>query len=304
MDWVVLEIYIKTGLLLFQWDSLDHVPLNDSYTEPPKEASSPLDHFHVNSVEEDRDRNLLISARNTSAAYKVDRATGKVIWTLGGKHSSFKMRPGTTFSFQHDVRIHSGDDRLVTLFDNGGGPPRLSSESRGLTLKLDLTHMTATRVAEQRQPSQLPADYEGNHQRLANDGAFIGWGQQPYFTELDPTGQLVLQGRFVPATAHYRAYLLPWNAIPATRPAVSIASAGDKTIVYASWNGANQVSSWRVLAGDRSDRLNPIVTSPKHGFETTIKTAAQRYIAVQALDADGRVLSTSTVVERDGASGP
>jgi hypothetical protein len=237
MDSVVQEIDVKTGLLLFQWDSLDHVPLTDTYTDSPKQAASPLDHFHVNSIEEDRDGNLVISARSTSAAYKVDRKSGKIIWTLGGKRSSFKMGPGTRFSFQHDVRIRSAGDRLITLFDNGGGPPRLSPESRGLTLKLDLAHKTATRVAEQR------------------------------------------------------------------RPAVSIATAGDKTIVYASWNGATQVSSWRVLSGDRADRLSQIASASKHGFETVIKTDAQRYIAVQALDADGHVLSTSPVVERHGVSG-
>jgi hypothetical protein len=272
------------------------VPLSASYTESPKQASSPLDHFHVNSVEEDRDGNLLISARNTSAAYKVDRQTGKIIWTLGGKHSSFRMGPGAPFAFQHDVRVRSGGDRLITVFDNGGGPPRLRPESRGLTLKLDLARMTATRVAEQRQPSTAPADYEGNHQRLANGGAFLGWGQQPYFTELDSRGQLVLQGRFVPATAHYRAYLLPWHGAPATLPAVSTSAAGDETIVYASWNGATRVSSWRVVSGDRPDRLSPIASSPKHGFETSIKTPAHGYVAVQALDADGRLLATSTVV--------
>jgi hypothetical protein len=157
--------------------------------------------------------------------------------------------------------------------------------------------MTATRVGEQRQPSPAPADYEGNHQQLANGNAFLGWGQQPYFTELDSRGQLVLKGRFVPATAHYRAYLLPWSATPATRPAVSAAAAGDETIVYASWNGATQVSSWRVLSGDRADRLSPIASSLKHGFETAINAAARGCIAVQALDADGHVLATSSVVQ-------
>ena len=34
LDSVVQEIDIKTGLLLFQWDSLDHVSLTDTY-EPP-----------------------------------------------------------------------------------------------------------------------------------------------------------------------------------------------------------------------------------------------------------------------------
>ena len=94
MDSVVQEIDVKTGLLLFQWDSLDHVALTDAYTETPKQPGSPLDYFHVNSVEEDRDGNLVISARNTWAAYKVDRRTGKIVWTLGGKRSSFKMGPG------------------------------------------------------------------------------------------------------------------------------------------------------------------------------------------------------------------
>jgi hypothetical protein len=33
------------------------------------------------------------------------------------------MGPGTSFAFQHDVRVHADNDRLLTLFDNGGGPP-------------------------------------------------------------------------------------------------------------------------------------------------------------------------------------
>jgi hypothetical protein len=93
MDSVVQEIDIETGLLLFLWDSLDHVPLTASYTPPPSKATQPLDPFHVNSVDQDRDGNLLISARSTSAVYKVHRQTGKVISTLGGKHSSFKIAP-------------------------------------------------------------------------------------------------------------------------------------------------------------------------------------------------------------------
>ena len=41
--------------------------------------------------------------RNTWAAYKVNIATGKVEWTLGGRHSSFKFGPGADFRWQHDV---------------------------------------------------------------------------------------------------------------------------------------------------------------------------------------------------------
>jgi Arylsulfotransferase (ASST) len=298
MDSVVQEIDIKTGLLLFQWDSLDNVALGDSYTDPPKQSGAPLDHFHVNSVEEDRDGSVLISARNTSAAYKVDRQTGKIIWTLGGKHSSFTMKPGTSFAFQHDVRVRSAGDRVITLFDNGGGPPRVNEQSRGLTLTLDFKHMTATRAGEQVHTSALAANVEGNVQQLPNGDRFIGWGQQPYFAQFDSRSQLVLEGRFVPATAHYRAYLLPWNGTPSTAPAITTSGTGADTAVYVSWNGATEIASWRVLSGDSASSLTPGASHAKQGFETAIKTGdARRYVAVQALDAHGLVLGTSPVVQ-------
>ena len=92
---------MKTGLLLFQWDSLDHVPLSDSYEAAVASAGFPYDYFHINSVQLQPDGNLLISARNTWAAYEVDHASGQVVWTLGGKSSSYKLGPGVEFAFQY-----------------------------------------------------------------------------------------------------------------------------------------------------------------------------------------------------------
>jgi hypothetical protein len=297
MDSVVQEIDVKTGLLLFQWDSLDHVPLTDSYEAVPKTAGSPLDHFHVNSIEEDRDGNLLISSRDDSAIYKVDHRTGRIIWTLGGKHSSFKMAPGSTFFYQHDARVRSDGDRILTLFDNGGGPPRTHAHSRGMTLALNFKHMTARRVAEYEHHPAVPANYEGNVQRLPGGDVFLGWGQQPYFAEFDSRGRTVLDGRFVPKTANYRAYLFPWRAKPADPPAVSATSRGANTVVYASWNGATDVASWRVLGGDSPQALSRVATVAKDGFETETLISAHRFVAVQALDRVGRVLGTSSTVQ-------
>ena len=76
------EIDIPTGLVLFQWDSLDHVPLSAGYTQAARAAhiangiGNPYDYFHINSIALDRDGNLLISARNTWAVYKVNHHTG------------------------------------------------------------------------------------------------------------------------------------------------------------------------------------------------------------------------------------
>src|SRR5207248_2986411 len=107
LDSVVQEIDIPTGLVLFQRDSLDHAPLSDSYETIPQQTvkdHDPFDYFHANSVQLDDDGSLLISGRNTWAVYKVDHRSGAVIWTLGGRRSSFKLGPGSPFAFQHDVR--------------------------------------------------------------------------------------------------------------------------------------------------------------------------------------------------------
>ncbi len=65
IDGIVQEIDIKTGKVLFQWNSADHVPYSQSEQPLPASASTPWDWFHVNAVHVARDGSLLIDARNT-----------------------------------------------------------------------------------------------------------------------------------------------------------------------------------------------------------------------------------------------
>ncbi len=296
LDSVVQEIDIKTGLVLYQWDSLDHVPLADTYEAMPKTAGGPFDYFHINSVQRQQNGDLLISARNTWAAYDVDPHTGAIVWTLGGKKSSYKLGSGVTFAFQHDVRLHTDSDPTVTLFDDGAGPPRVHAQSRGITVKLDDKAKTATLVTEDLHSPALAAAFEGNVEALPGGNSFVGWGQQPYFTEFNSRGEMVFDGRFVDSNSSYRAYRFPWVATPVERPSVATSSDGSTTNVYVSWNGATRVASWRVLAGTSADALQAVVTGPKRGFETQIAIGDQPYVAVQALDGAGRALATSGVV--------
>jgi hypothetical protein len=61
-----------------------------------------------------------------------------------------------------------------------------------------------------------------------------------------------------------------------------------------SWNGATRVSSWRVLEGSSANRLRPVLSSPRGGFETTFSVPLRgRFFAAQALDRGGAVLGTS-----------
>jgi Arylsulfotransferase (ASST) len=299
LDSVVQEIDIPTGLVLFQWDSLDHVPVTDTYEALPHQGATnhnPFDYFHVNSVQLDSDGNIVISGRNTWAAYKLSRQNGALMWTLGGRHSSFRMGPGTSFAFQHDVRVRAQNDQYVTIFDDGAGPPTVHSQSRGLKLRLDLKHRTATKWWQHEHSPPLLSAFEGNYQQLPDADDFVGWGQQPYFTEYDPRGNLIVDGRFVGYTSSYRVYKFGWQGTPKSPPAAAASTSGKTTTVYMSWNGATTLAGWRVLSGPAQTSLRATRAVPKRGFETSTQINAAKYVAAQALDGRGRVLATSSPV--------
>ncbi|MDQ5827158.1 MAG: arylsulfotransferase family protein, partial [Chloroflexota bacterium] len=65
-DGIAQELDIETGEVLFEWHSLDHVALEESYYRLSGDTDNPFDYFHINSIDVDHDENLLISARNTS----------------------------------------------------------------------------------------------------------------------------------------------------------------------------------------------------------------------------------------------
>jgi hypothetical protein len=105
LDGVVQEIDIKTGKLLFQWVSSDHVPYSDSHA-PMGQPGQPWDWFHINAVHLDTDGNLLISSRFTWTIYKVNLRTGAMMWQLGGKHSTFALKaaPGQKLDRAGEIR--------------------------------------------------------------------------------------------------------------------------------------------------------------------------------------------------------
>jgi hypothetical protein len=279
--------------VLFEWDSLDHVPVADSYV--PAIAGNIFDFFHLNSVQQDTDGNIVISARNTSTVYKLNAQTGAIMWQLGGKHSGFQIGSGAQFAFQHDVEVHANDS-LVTIFDNGGGPPR-SHPSRGLTLRLNQAAKTATVAVQDKHSPSLDSEAEGNVQLLADGHDFVGWGD-PYFSEYDSHGRDIFDAHFVGNNASYRAYRFRWHGTPLTKPAVAALGAGGTTTVYASWNGATNVTGWRVLAGSKPSALRPVRTVHSSGFETRASFRGhQPYVAVAALSG-GRTLATSAAVHR------
>ncbi len=251
VDTAIQEIDIKTGLVRWEWHSLDHVAASESEAEP--EAGTPWDWFHLNSIDREPDGNLLISARSTWAAYELERGTGKILWRLGGLRSSFKMGAGTETAWQHDARMLP--DGEITLFDDGSNPP-IHKQSRAVRVALDFKTHQARLAASFTHPNPpLLAASQGNMQTLAGGaGTVVGYGGVPAISEYAQDGSLLFDAHQPYDMSFYRAFRFPWSGRPSSPPAVlaSQNNTSEETIVHASWNGATEVAAWRVLAGKPS----------------------------------------------------
>ena len=301
-DGIVQEVDIPTGRVLFERHSYPQVGINESYSNPPKKQLGtkpfPYDYIHVNSIDEEPNGNLLISGRNTHALYEVSRKTGKILWRLGGKKSTFRLGPGARFAWQHDARRQP--DGTITVFDNGAAPP-VHKLTRVLVLRVDEQNKRATLVRSYHHPKKLLSPFEGNAQFLPDSHVFVGWGGWPYVSELSKNGDVLFDAYFGHGKPpgedadSYRAYRFVWHGHPKDVPATAIA--GGK--VYVSWNGATEVAKWQVLTGDAKDDLAAATAVPKSGFETAIHLPAKgTFVAVQALDANGRALAVSKTLHR------
>ncbi len=289
---------VRTGLVEYEWTSLDHVGLGESYERITHTTGTeyPWDFFHINSINVNRDGSLMISARNTWTVYDLDPASGKIRWRLGGRESSFTGAGSTRTAWQHDPRELA--DGAISIFDNGSSPT-VHTQSRGVVLTVEPASRTVKLDEQLTHSPGLVAESQGNVQALPNGDWFIGWGQEPFFSETSAQGVQLFAAHLPVHVQSYRDFRMPWTGLPRHQPAMAFSAGGAGGIagtVYASWNGATGVASWRVLAGASASSLRAILTAPRSGFETAIAVpggTSGPYLAVQALNAAGAVLGSS-----------
>ena len=224
---VVQEIDIRTGKVLFSWNSQDHVPFSQSEEPLPSSASTAWDWFHINAVKINSRGQILIDARDTWTTYDVSLNAGKILWQLGGKASTFKVQAasgqslndaGEIFAWQHDPEPLGND--TYSFFDNesagvantGVGSTAEYSVSRVDTVKLNFRNKTATLIKSVDQPEGQIATSQGNAQTTADDNLVVGWGSLPYFSEFSPSGNLLFNAEFPTGVNTYRAYQFQWPA--------------------------------------------------------------------------------------------
>jgi arylsulfotransferase ASST len=289
IDAIVQQVDVATGLVVWEWHALGHIPLRESYATTRNSAA--YDAFHINSIQPMPGGRVLLSARNTSAVYAVDRATGRIAWRLGGKASDFRLGRGARFWFQHDVQWHRGD--RISMFDDEAGPPQKAPASRGLVLRLDRRRRTATVARSLRRAPDTSAQSEGSTQLQPGGRVFVGFGSTPFFSEFAASGRLLFDAQLPDGDGSYRILRFAWRARPATRPRVAVERTDPShATVAVSWNGATEVARWDVLAGGRR-----VASAARAGFETTIPVATTAStLVVRALSARGAVLGTSRPV--------
>jgi hypothetical protein len=291
------EVDVATGAVLFEWDARQHVELTESYLAWSPSAGL-FDFFHINSIDVDDDGNYLICSRHTWTVYKIDRATGEVIWRLNGKKSDFQIESDAQFSFQHHARHQPGS--RISLFDDGGGPPDIDARSRGMVLQLDPAARSATLVHEYLPDPAYLSTSQGGVQVLPNGNVFVGWGSEPYWSEYTPDGRLLFDARLPDGAVSYRAFRFPWTGRPAERPAAAAEPTEQGTVVVSmSWNGATQVARWTIRSGGPSGPLRTVGRARANGFETRMDVVPgpdDTHVQVQALDTSGAVLAESARV--------
>lgn len=317
------EVDVKTGEVLFEWYSTNHVdpsatiiPING--TDVSGDGLTPytgFDYFHINSIDKSAATgNYLVSARHTSTIYYINRTDESIIWQMSYKaHSDFQLT-NFNFSFQHDARIlaESQTGMTISMFDNANNcAESTSTESSGRIINIDYNAGTATQTSQTLPPGGLSSCSQGNTQILSSGGIFHGWGSNPWISEHDSNGNIVLAGNFSVTGAlamNYRAYSFPWTSIPTyTKPAVySYAlNSSSPNEIYVSWNGATEVRKWRFWGADQiDDNFVELGNATWAGFETQW-TAPKYYnwVLAEAIAGDGMSLRTSSYTQTFVPSG-
>ncbi|RFU41866.1 hypothetical protein DZF91_09430 [Actinomadura logoneensis] len=298
-DGVVEEIDIATGRPLWRWSALDHVPV--AQTDLPYAArpdGAPYDYFHINSVDEDAEGDLLVSGRFVSTIFKIDRRTGEIEWRLGGRRSSFPLGIGVRFSWQHDAQW--AGKNTIKLFDNGCLFLWDGYESRVAWIKVDPERKTTRLVKQVTHPEHLSSIQEGNAQSLPNGNTAVSWGPAGRISEFSQGGGLLFDAALDKDWSTYRMFRFPWHAKPESPPTAVVQG----ETVHAVWNGATGVARWRLYAGSAQSSMKPVADTAWNGLDTGIplppSAADASLVKVEALDAQGEPMGSSNPTPRIG----
>jgi hypothetical protein len=226
------------GKLVWRWSTKGRIPLSwtthaaepstgwwyqeihDTPNRPPPEGTA-YDMVHLNSVEPDGD-GLIVSARHIDAVFRIDRATKRIDWKLGGtrvagKSLTVQNAPSgfggeRLFGGQHDARLWT--DGTVTIHDNGSWRSRPPVMDR---FRIDSVTRTATLLERIVNPEVKVSKAIGSTRKLGGGNWVTAWGGAPIVTEQDEKGAIVRRFAFTEGRWTYRAVPIERGRLSASK---------------------------------------------------------------------------------------
>jgi arylsulfotransferase ASST len=226
-DCEVVEFDPVTGDVAWTWTASDHfdpVAAAVAGAIAVQAGIYAFDPYHCNSIDVDpANGNLLISARNMSSIFYVDRSTGAVVWKMGGsvssKDNATYVSISDPFVQQHDARLQPGWSATtgmgqISVFDDQSNT---KAPARGLLLDVTTGVLGTTPMATVAwQYATKASSFDRGSFRISADGSYvIGWGTNVpgfVFTEVDARGHDLLDFYFTDGDESYRAIKVPLDA--------------------------------------------------------------------------------------------
>jgi hypothetical protein len=224
IDCVIQEVN-PSGETVWGWDAMDHFdpakdsvrPITTSVRDSTGIEHTVIDTFHCNSIDVDPKGDLLVSSRLMDSIFMISKATGTVLWKLGGASYNrdnapfiaIEGDPMNGFHGQHDARLQPNGN--ISVYDDQMshvGP------ARGLVLSYDLTARKASIVSQFL--GTVSASAMGSFRIQPDGSAIIGWGistKNPTFTDIDENGKARLEFSLLDGDASYRATKVDTSAL-------------------------------------------------------------------------------------------
>jgi Arylsulfotransferase (ASST) len=213
----IAQVVSPSGSPVWSWSAQAHIPAAEFDMPSLNNAKYDLgggkavyDLYHCNSLEV-TPSTALISFRHLDAVYLIDRASGDIIWKLGGKRRAESLTVNgdhrdVPLDAQHDARLNA--EGVLTLHDNGtfwnDGPPR------AVSFRVDRVARTATFMAEVTDPTVPFAGCCGSARLVDSGNWLVGWGLSSTFGEYQPDGTPVFRITWSPDfRSSYRTVPVP-----------------------------------------------------------------------------------------------
>lgn len=152
-------VFDSVGNKFWEWSmfQVEMPPLN-SLTK-----KAPNDWGHANALYDDKKGNYLISFRNFSQIWSVNKKDGGINWKFG-ENSNFIFEPEDVFHVQHAVHINKNGNMM--LFDNGD---RKRGVSRALSFNVDAENNHYEKNLDVRLPKEFYSSKKGNAQLISDE---------------------------------------------------------------------------------------------------------------------------------------